>query len=415
MMAQRKLLAAALIVALPLSALAQAAAPAAAPAASVGLYGTLNLNLQTTRQQGVAARYAVSTDSSNVGVRAQADVAFGLKAVGQCETTANIDGIGTSGICNRNSRVGLSGAFGTLFYGNWDTAFKAVAYGTKADDPFFSTDVYGYQSIMSSPGFNYRSGAFVQAPGGTVGGFDVRAGNSVGYWSPKVSGLSAKGQWSVNESESANGIISPTLYSIAANYDLGPISLLATYERHEDAFALNFINGGAARAFTSTAANPTTVSSLDWGWRLGAGYELGLPGLGALTIGALFEQLTLGQDTAPTGALKEYKRWALQGAAKLRAGGAELRLRYNVADKGDCKLVGGGSCSTDGYAAHEWTFGAGYYFAPTAQVYLSYAKIYNDRNAQYTFGVAGETNFVAGRTARGSDPDALGLGIRYAF
>lgn len=408
---KKKLRVAALSIVLPLSALAQAGAK---PAVSVGFYGTLNVNLQTTRQQNVAARYAVSTDSTNVGIRSEADVAFGLKVLAQCETSAAVDGIGPSGICNRNSRIGLSNQYGTLFYGNWDTPYKAAAYGTKADDPFMNTDVFGYQGIMGSPGFNYRSGAFVGAASGTVGGFDVRAQNSVAYWSPKFNGLSGKVQWSVNEFENANGILSPTLYSVGINYDQGPISLLAAYDRHEDSFALAFANGPTPRPFGVAVANNTNVSSLDTAWRLGAGYELALARLGTLTVGALFEQLTLGQETAPTGAVQEYKRWAVQGAAKLRNGNHEFRARYSFADAGDCKIVGGAACSTSGYGAQMYAIGYAYYLATSTQVYVSYARIENDRNARYTFSIGGSPN-VAGATLPGGDPQALGLGIRYAF
>lgn len=409
----KKLRVAALTIVLPLSALAQAGKPGPI---SVGFYGTLNVNLQTTRQQGTSARFALSTDSTNFGIRSEADVAFGLKALAQCETSANVDGNGPSGICNRNSRIGLSDArYGTLFYGNWDTPYKAAAYGTKADDPFMNTDVFGYQGIMGSPGFNYRSGAFVTAVGGAVGGFDVRAGNSVAYWSPKFSGISGKVQWSVNEFENANGILSPTLYSLAINYDQGPLSLLAAYDRHEDSYALALVNPNAAnRAFGAAANNNNGESSLDSAWRLGAGYELPLAKLGTLTVGGLFEQLILNQDTAPTGAVQEFKRWAFQLAGKLRTGNHEFRARYNVADAGDCTLVGGGPCSTSGYGAQMYTIGYAYHLATSTQVYASYTRIENQRNARYTLSIGGST-VVAGNTPPGADPQALGVGVRYAF
>ena len=194
-----RMLIATLALTLSASALAQApAAPAEPPKAPLAtVYGTLNVNFQYAEASDatagsasdVSGRTAVSIDSSNIGVRGGLDVEHGLKVVYQCETQASLDGMDVRGLCNRNSRVGLSSNFGTLFYGNWDAPFKAAAYGTKADDPFGNTDVFGYQGIMGSPGFNVRSGAFT---GGVQAGFDLRAANSVAYWSPKFAGFSFK-------------------------------------------------------------------------------------------------------------------------------------------------------------------------------------------------------------------------------
>ncbi|HSM91922.1 MAG TPA: porin, partial [Anaeromyxobacteraceae bacterium] len=376
----------------PAPAAAPAAAAPAAPKVGVTVYGTLNANFQITQARGatnpadsVAARNAVSIDSSNVGVKAQADVVGGLSVLAQCETSGAIDGISASGICSRNSRVGVSSAYGTLFYGNWDTPFKLATGGTKADDPFQSTDVFGYQSLASSAGFNYKSAAGVSAAGGkpdasgaypagsVVNGFDVRAGNSVVYHSPKVLGASVRLQYSANEFAAADGKLSPALYGAGINYDWKGLSVLAAFERHDDWYGLAGINvadkvkvttGAAAgdpltesnpeqlkpksAAFGATRPNTATHSSVDTAWRVGAGYQLDTPA-GATTVSFIVDQLTFTQPGAVVGAVKEYKRLAWQVAAKHRYGDHELRARYNVADAGDAKLVGGAAASTDGY------------------------------------------------------------------
>ncbi|MFZ5558251.1 MAG: porin [Pseudomonadota bacterium] len=398
------------------------AAPVAATAAdNVNIYGTLNVNFQTTEAKGatnpalsVSSRTALSTDSSNIGFRGVEDMGGGLKAIFQCETSANVDGIGVSGICNRNSNVGISGAWGTVFYGNWDTPFKAVTYGTKVSDPFLSTDVYAYQGIMSSPGFNYRSSAWKTATNTVVTGFDVRASNSVAYWTPNFGGLSGKVQYSATEFESANGAISPELWSVALNYDMGGLSVLAAYERHDDAFALAGANGAAGAAFGSTAANNTTANSEDTAWRLGAGYQFNWGGAGATTISVLYENLTLEQSGVAAGAVTEYERDAWQVALTHRIGNHEFRARYNDADQGDCTLAGGAACSTSGYAAKMYALGYAYHFSKRTQGYISYAKIKNEASAQYTLSIGGSPN-VAGATPAGADPEALGLGIRHSF
>ncbi len=426
MTAPKKLITAVLVLASPLAALAQAAPPA------VSIYGTLNVNTQYTEASGatnsaqsVKSRYAVSTDSSNIGVRGTLKVSEYVSALVQCETSANVDGINATGLlCGRNSRIGIGGNWGTLWYGNWDAPFKAAAYGTKADDPFMNTDVYGYQSIMGSPGFNYRSGGYSTASNTSITGFDVRASNSVGYWTPTYEGLSAKFQVAVNEFKNATGNQNPDLFGAVVNwnYALGPgsISLLAAYEQHDDAFALVTVNGAAGANFGSTAPNTAgtaaaPISSKDTAWRVGAGYEL-KSSAGFTTLGVLVDELTLEQKGAATGAVQEYKRLAWQVALKHKFDPTpvEIRARYSMADEGDCKLVGGGACSTTDYGASMLAVGVAYYFTPAFQGYVHFAQITNDDQAQYTFTIGGSPA-VAGATPRGADPIAVGLGLRYAF
>ena len=395
-------------------------APAAKPPPpAVTVFGTLNINTQWTKANGltsagdVAPRYAVSIDSSNIGVRGGIQATDWARAEFQCETQASIDGLDTRALCNRNSRVGVSTPAGLFWMGNWDTPYKAATYGTKADDPFGNTDVFAFQGIMGSPGFGYRSSAWKAATDTVVHGFDVRASNSVGYWSPKYYGLSARLQYSTNEFKTPDAAISPKLYGAALIYDRGPFSVTAAYERHDDAFGLAGINGGTAASFGATAANTNTVDSEDWAWRVAAGYELNLGGAGATTLLAMFEELTFEQEDAAAGAVSEFSRWAWQVGAKHRIQNHEFRARYSMADEGDCDLVGGGACSTDEYGANMLAVGYAYHLAKTTQVYLHWSSIQNDDNAAYTFSIGGAPAVVA--AARGKEPQALALGFRHAF
>jgi predicted porin len=421
----KKLLALTLALSAPLAASAQAEAKPADPWASpVSIYANLNGNLQSTRAQGatnpaqdVKSRWAVSIDSSALGFRGGLKVDEWIGAVYQCETSASVDGISTAALCNRNSMVGVAGQWGRLFYGNWDTPFKAVAYGTKADDPFLNTDVYGFNGIMGSPGFNYRSSGWSTASNTATTGFDVRANNSVAYHSPRWEGVSVKLQYGANELRNASGTQNPELLGAAINFDYGPLSLLAAYERHNDGFALVGINGAVGGAFGSTAANgagsaAVAISSNDSAWRVGAGYQLDSP-FGATTVGGLFEQLTLKQDNAPAGAVTEYKRNAWQLSLKHRIGPHEFRGRYDRANAGSCSL-NGAACSTDGYGANQFSLGYAYYVTADFHLYASYTRFNNERNAQYTPSIGGSPA-VAGATPRGGDPQALGIGVRYAF
>jgi len=396
------------------------------------IYGTLNVNFQVTQAEGattktasVKSRTSVSTDSSNLGVKGVFDLPQGFQVVYQCETSAAVDGISASGICNRNSRLGVGGpTYGTLFYGNWDTPYKSMAYGTKADDPFLNTDVYGFDGLMSSPGFNYRSGGWSTASNTATFGFDIRANNSIGYISPPVAGFTLKLQYSADEFKNASGTQDPTLYSASLGYDWKGLSVVGAYERHEDGFALVGINPAAAgttpaaATFGATAGNTAgsataAIHSSDSAWRVGAGYQLDTAA-GATTVGALYEQLMLEQSKAPTGALKKYERAAWQVSLKHRAGNHELRARYSMADQGKCTFADVAGCSAKDHGATNLAIGYAYYLAKTAQVYLHFAMMQNEKAAQYTFPIGGSPA-VAGATPAGADPLAVGLGIRYGF
>lgn len=411
-----------------------AAPPAAAPAKPAEapkpplftVYGTLNANFNynkasgaTTATQDVKGRGSVSFDSTNIGIRGTLKVDDYIGATYQCETAAAADGVGVSGLCNRNSRVGVTGNWGTLWYGNWDTPFKAANYGTKAEDPFGHTDFFGYQSLLGSPGFNYRSGAWsALGPSETgyptkVTGFDVRAQNSIGYHSPRFYGVSVKLQYSVNELMNATATIDPSLYSAVLNWDYGPVSILAAYEQHNDGFALLNVNTATSLNFGATAANATSGGhASDSAWRVGAGYMLESPA-GATTLSAMYDELTLKQEKATAGMVKQYKRGAWHVGLKHRIQNHEIRARYGQAADGSVTLVSGGGSTAD-YGASMLALGYAYHVAPSMQVYLHYAQITNKDNAQYTFTIGGSPA-VSGSTPKGADPMAVGLGVRYAF
>jgi predicted porin len=412
-MTSLKKLTAVLAVSLPLMAAAQTppAAPAAPPLAQI--YGTLNVNLQYTEASDATAaganispRAAISIDSTNIGVRGTLAVDHGLKVVYQCETQASIDGEDTRALCNRNSRVGFTGGWGTLFYGNWDTPYKALAYGTKADDPLGNTDVFGYQGIFGTPGYGVRSTAFNGAalPAAGNAGFDQRAANSVAYWTPKISGLSGRVQYSVNEFRTADGRVDPQLLAAAVNFDAGGLSVGVAAEYHEDMAGIRVIN----------TANAGTNAAKDLGLKLAAGYELPLAA-GTLTVNGMVEQLTYEQENAGAG-FKDYSRLAWLVGAKFRTGKHEFRARYSQALDPDITAASGTTLAAnaeDDLAAQQYALGYAYILAPSTQVFAFFTQIMNEDRARYPFGVSGSST-VAG-TPAGSDPVAGGIGIRYAF
>jgi predicted porin len=427
---------AAVAVSLPLLAAAQAPAEAKAPLYS--FYGTLNGNLQWSEAHDSAAgigsnireRMSVSIDSSNVGIRGTANVAHGLGVTYQCETSAAFDGITTNVaatpavltfLCNRNSRLGLThGTYGTIFLGNWDTPFKSLAYGTKADDPFGNTDAFGANDIMGEgPTGGVITSGFATSSTSRIASFDVRASNSVAYWSPKIMGLGLRAQHAVNEFSNNRNVaalpgtttLNPSLTSVGVNYDRGPFSVGAAWEMHRD-----------VRGLRAMGLNATDSPSDDRGWRVAAGYELPNP-FGATTVGVVYESLKYTQRRLGAGQIREYSRPALGANVKHRMGPHEFRGRFNWADKGDCEfeqpVAGAPGCDPSGTSAHQVTLGYAYYLATSTQVFASWTKLSNGRLANYSLSAGGGTTgsnlLVGANLPAGADPQALGVGIRYAF
>jgi predicted porin len=413
---------AALALSLPLAASAQQAAPAAAPAPLYQIYGTLNLNTQyievskPTTGNNQTGRLALSTDSSNVGIRGTAETSVpGYGVVYQCETSANLDGEGPSGLCNRNSRIGLSAGWGTLFYGNWDSPYKALLYGTKADDPFGNTDVYDAAAIIGSPG-SYTRSSGGRSTGGTtantLASFNQRAGNSIAYHSPKFQGVQVKAQYSMNEFQNRAGTIAPALYSVGLSFDRGPLSAGVGYERHDD-----YVD------FTTGAAAVPTRTTTDQGVKAGAGYELGLPA-GTLTVGAQVDWLKYAVAHPANLAFDSTSRFAYLVGVKFRAGDHELRARFMQALDQDVKIKGATPSPNPGKdtGAANYTLGYAYYLSKAAQVYAYATYLDNAKNATYTFAtggpalLTGATPFAAADLfGPGANLFAGGLGMRYAF
>jgi hypothetical protein len=198
------------------------------------------------------------------------------------------------------------------------------------------------------------------------------------------------------------------VWSVGANYDRGPLSVLAAYERHDDWAGLNYVGA---------AATANAKSSVDTGIRVGAGYELG-SAFGTTTLGAVWELLTFGyaNTDAPlaNGAVKEASRQAIMGNLKHRSGNHELRARYTYADGGNCSIKGPGTCRVVGAGAQQYALGYAYYLSTAAQVYAYYTKIENERNATYVFATGGPAALTSTWSA-GADPAAAGIGLRYAF
>lgn len=432
------------LIAVVVTGLFTAPAGALAQGTNVTIYGTLNADFERVEAEDsstsgtnslvrpltpalgveLEARNRVSSNSSNIGFRGTEDLGNGLKAIFQCESSTRVDN-GGDGFCTRNTHVGLSGNWGTAFYGQWDTPFKVI--GTRID-AFYATGIADGEAFYGTPGFGVANATVSGTPGalggnGVLGAnanasFERRQGDSVQYWSPSWAGLSLRVGYSANEGKSSDppgaapGVVAPVeldpyTWSASLTYNPGPLLLAVAYERHIDWFGLNAVTPNAA----APAAN--NDSSTDQGIRATVGYRLG-----NTTLNVLWERLEYENDGGPAlvpgtafPTVEQYERDVWYVSLLHRMGNWTLRAYYAYADEGECDLVTGASCDADDTGADGFGIGASYSLSKRTDIYALYTQIDNDDLQAYTFGVNG----LRPGTASGFENRGIALGIRHAF
>lgn len=340
-------------------------------AAAAAIYGRINTGIEHVDASGSPvdlSRYRLSNYRSTIGLRGQEELGAGLKAVWQIEGGFSID-TGAGSLTNRDTRVGLQGAFGTLFLGVWTLPYTSATAGF---DPFYPTTA-GYMALMGN-GSAPTTDHLVD-----TSAFDRRQQNVVQYWSPNWRGLSARLAYGLSDGQVNAAGAKPSLWSGSLSYDAQGLLLTAALERHDDY---------QARGTADTAV------------KIGVAYQLG-----ALRLAAAFERLEY--ETA-TGDL-ERDSWYLSAHWKLGAG--SLRAGYARAGDGS-----GGAVETIGFmrsgadtGAWHATIGYEHELSRRTALYAYASRIGNESQALYDFAINGLD------AAPGARPRVVALGLRHAF
>jgi predicted porin len=356
---------------------------------------------------GLAPRFRMDANTSNLGFRGGVDLNDGLAVVWQLESGVPVDGNPSANtIASRNSQLGLKGAWGTVFYGNWDTPFKWTAATTI--NPIRAGFISDYNGILSSPGFGVTG--VVTQPGRVAGAadaaFERRVGNSLQYWSPNISGFAARLEYSFDKGRTTRTptapSIQPSLFSGSLAYDIGPLKLRYGFDAHIDYFGMSPIGGSPGDTLTNT-------SSLDTGHRVIASYTHAAPGFDTRITGA-FEYLSWkSEDTTPN-AVKEHARSAFWGTIDQTVfGKSHVWASFGLAGAGSCAIVGGAPCSTKGLGANMAELGYIYRFSKDTDLYAVAYRLTNDDFATYA------TFTPLGVTAAGADISSFGIGMLHSF
>jgi predicted porin len=378
-----------------------ASAPGTKGATQVTTYSAAN-------QKG---RFVLDPSTTNLGFRGGVEIAHDLAVVWQIESGLPVDGNASANtFASRNSQLGVTGSWGTAFVGNWDTPYK---WGTNPIvNPVRAGIIPDYNGILHNPGFGVSSVTTqpTRANSSADAAWYRRAGNSIQYWMPSISGVSGRVTYSTDEGRTHRTAtvpsIRPQIFGATIAYDQGPIKLRYSYEAHLDYFGMSQLGG--------TAPSNTNTSSTDQAHEVVVQYTHAAPGFDT-RIAGVFEYLSYSnEDTTTNMAMtpvpNAYSRPAFYALIDQSFGKHHIYGAFGQAFKGSCSIVSGMACSTDGLDANEAVLGYVYRFSKNTDFWLSAYRITNGASASYTTSPG-----LAGPTAPGAAVEAVGIGMVYAF
>jgi predicted porin len=263
--------------------------------AQTTLYGTVDQawNTSTTKQGGSTIKDTtgfapIQLGGGVLGVRGSEDLAAGLKASYVIEMNPAIDGdsTGSIGMLNRQSFVGLSGAFGAVRIGKqYSNAFN----NTVGVDPGGATGIAGNASFCVLL-------AYTKCIEG--GDNPLRQANSLQYDLPElVAGLKVGATMVYGEaSTAAGGANTGTGNGFNISYSSGPFYAGYTYDKVKNT-AIGLLAAADAAAASTTDANKLTTMS--------ASYDLGMAKIGInntkMSVGSKSLDNTFGSVSVPFG------------------------------------------------------------------------------------------------------------------
>jgi predicted porin len=347
------------LIALAFAGASVAPAAMAQTANPVTLYGRVYATFESVEAQGgtaaeVPRRNRVSNQASLLGVRGTEDLGGGLKAFFQLETTFKPDQNDTT-FADRNSGVGLQGAWGSVLMGRWDTPYKVT---TIAVDPYGDLTLGGITAAMSGSGARN-----VQAE------FDRRDQNVVQYWSPNIAGFAFRASYSANEARTAT--LNPRSNGASLTWTGGPVYVgYAYHELYDTAYGTPIIQKQTANAVFGTVE------------------------FGPIKLGAVYDEVKR------TG-LTTQKQW--MGNIVWTLGNNQLSYQHQDSKDGEVSTIATQpACKVD---AVGWQ----YNFSKRTFFLAQYVKIDNNTNGTCNFGANTLT------IAAGQDPKGVSLGLRHIF
>ncbi|WP_343628761.1 porin [Roseateles sp.] len=346
-----------------LAAVTAAGAPAAwAQESGVQVFGLMDIGVQAIKASGADTRYFVNSDgntSSRFGVRGTEDLGGGQKVGFWLESAVSVDD-GTSGATSSNNKDSVSGGLTwgrratVQISGPWGELRLGRDYVPSFGNLTTSMHPFGTNGVGSSGLMFYPVAA-----GGTTARTNVRASNSIGYFTPSgINGFyahvmvalgeqgagpthrdgnlqGARLGWR-NEDFNVSGAMSRTRYAtgdytqsnVGATYQFGPAKLMALWGENK------------------VGVTKTVARMLGTQWRLGPGeLRLAYTWLSAKGVASDATHIAMGYVYDLS------KRTALYGnVARIDNKGPAMRFNVGVAST----LPGGDSGGVEAGVRHSF-------------------------------------------------------------
>jgi len=320
------------------------------------------------------------------------------------DTSGDIQGLTGS----RNSGVGLTGAWGTVLLGIWDTPYQ---WSSQKAAAIRGNSSFDYGNLIGTPGFNVPVSLTRSKRENTKAdaGFNRRQGNIVQYWTPEYRGFSGRVAFSANEDRTVNSGsnvgINPHIFSAAGSYESGGLMLRYAYESHKDYFGLSQLGTSTGAAATvSPGAIATNPTSKDVAHKIFAQYAFGNS-----RVAGILERLDYRTNDSTPGRVDRYKRDSMYVVGQTRFDRNTVWLGLGAASDGQCHRVGNASCSTSGLSAKQATLGYVYSLDKNFDIYAAAFTVRNAKSA--TYGIFP----TVGTTAPGARYNGVGVGLLALF
>ena len=352
------------LIALAVAGACVAPAAMAQTANPVTLYGRIYATFEVVSATGgtgadVPSRNRVTDNASLLGVRGTEDLGGGLKAIFQLERGFKPDQNDTT-FAARNSGVGLTGNWGTVIMGRWDTPYKVT---TIAVDPYGDLTLGGISAALQGQGAN---SAFQE--------FDRRDQNVVQYWSPTWAGFAFRASYSANEGKTTT--LNPRSNGASLTWTGGPVYVgYAYHELYDQAF------GSVA---VPAAPQKQTANAL-----------FGTIAFGPLQFGAAYEKNMRTNLTDQT---------AWLGNVVWTIGNNQLSWQHQDSKNG---LASSAALQPH---CHVDAVGWQYNFSKRTFFLAQYVTVTNNAASTCNFG-----NVVLTLTSADQDPKGISLGLRHVF
>jgi predicted porin len=324
---------------------------------SIDAYSDARVNNDPTGEED--SGISVSSNSSRFGLKGSHKIENAPTLIWQYESQINIDD-GNGSLANRNTFVGFKGGWGKIIAGNHDTPLKRAL--TKWD-PFNETVGEG-RAVFGQEG----------GTSGAATDFNVRAKNSVMYFSPSLAGFKLVLQYSADvESGSEGDNNNRALYDIGFEFKTKDKKWAAwgAYENQDEVNAA----GDSADAIRLS----------------------GLGNFGPVGVGLLYESV----DDPDAGSRDGVGAWVA-----FKFGGPwTFKGAYYGVDEYD------NAPDTD---AAVYSIGADYKMDSATKVYVMASTLDQGNDADYRMGRRGHGDRYRALQP-GGDPSAFSVGVIYKF